>query len=217
MIGSRIIEEIEQSSREEAPAKVAAFLRGIRNGPMDNGESADELVEKLLPPKIKRDARRVARRSPKVCGASARPARRCCTDPTSRATSTSARSAAITSASARASSIELLLDPEGQFEIGAEVVPVDPLKFKDSKALSRPSRGGEARIPGVRRDGRRAGRNQDRAGGYRLLRVRVPGRLDGLGGRRAFHPWREGRGRAASAFHLRDGFGRRGCRRACSR
>lgn len=29
--------------------------------------------------------------------------------------------------------IELLLDPEGQFEIGAEVVPVDPLKFKDSR------------------------------------------------------------------------------------
>ena len=29
--------------------------------------------------------------------------------------------------------IELLLDPEGQFEIGAEVVPIDPLKFKDSK------------------------------------------------------------------------------------
>ncbi len=29
--------------------------------------------------------------------------------------------------------IEFLLDPEGQFEIGAEVVPVDPLKFKDSK------------------------------------------------------------------------------------
>ena len=29
--------------------------------------------------------------------------------------------------------IELLLDPEGQFEIGAEVVPVDPLKFEDSK------------------------------------------------------------------------------------
>lgn len=29
--------------------------------------------------------------------------------------------------------IDLLLDPEGRFEIGAEVVPVDPLKFKDSK------------------------------------------------------------------------------------
>jgi acetyl-CoA carboxylase carboxyl transferase subunit beta len=29
--------------------------------------------------------------------------------------------------------LDLLLDPEGQFEIGAEVLPVDPLKFKDSK------------------------------------------------------------------------------------
>ena len=29
--------------------------------------------------------------------------------------------------------LEYLLDPEGQFEIGSEVVPIDPLKFKDSK------------------------------------------------------------------------------------
>jgi acetyl-CoA carboxylase carboxyl transferase subunit beta len=29
--------------------------------------------------------------------------------------------------------IDLLLDPEGRFEIGAEVLPVDPLKFKDSR------------------------------------------------------------------------------------
>lgn len=29
--------------------------------------------------------------------------------------------------------LELLLDPEGCFEIGAEVIPVDSLKFKDSK------------------------------------------------------------------------------------
>ena len=35
VIGSRIIEEIEQSSREDAPAKVTAFLRGIREA-MDN-------------------------------------------------------------------------------------------------------------------------------------------------------------------------------------
>jgi tryptophan synthase alpha chain len=35
VIGSRIIEEIEQSSREEAPEKVTAFLRGIREA-MDN-------------------------------------------------------------------------------------------------------------------------------------------------------------------------------------
>lgn len=32
--------------------------------------------------------------------------------------------------------IDLLLDPEGRLEIGAEVLPVDPLKFKDSKEYS---------------------------------------------------------------------------------
>lgn len=29
--------------------------------------------------------------------------------------------------------LDMLLDPEGRFEIGAEVLPLDPLKFKDSK------------------------------------------------------------------------------------
>jgi acetyl-CoA carboxylase carboxyl transferase subunit beta len=29
--------------------------------------------------------------------------------------------------------LDMLLDPEGRFEIGAEVVPTDPLKFKDSR------------------------------------------------------------------------------------
>jgi acetyl-CoA carboxylase carboxyl transferase subunit beta len=29
--------------------------------------------------------------------------------------------------------LDLLLDPEGRYEIGAEVLPLDPLKFKDSK------------------------------------------------------------------------------------
>ena len=32
--------------------------------------------------------------------------------------------------------LDLLLDPEGRFEIGAEVVPVDSLKFKDSRRYS---------------------------------------------------------------------------------
>ena len=32
--------------------------------------------------------------------------------------------------------IDLLLDPEGRFEVGAEVLPVDPLKFKDSRRYS---------------------------------------------------------------------------------
>jgi acetyl-CoA carboxylase carboxyl transferase subunit beta len=29
--------------------------------------------------------------------------------------------------------LDLLLDPEGRYEIGSEVIPLDPLKFKDSK------------------------------------------------------------------------------------
>ena len=29
--------------------------------------------------------------------------------------------------------LDALLDPEGRFEIGSEVIPMDPLKFKDSK------------------------------------------------------------------------------------
>lgn len=32
--------------------------------------------------------------------------------------------------------LDLLLDPEGRFEIGTEVLPLDPLKFKDSKKYS---------------------------------------------------------------------------------
>jgi len=38
VIGSRIIEEIEQSSREEAPAKVTTFLRSIRSAIDNAGE-----------------------------------------------------------------------------------------------------------------------------------------------------------------------------------
>lgn len=34
------------------------------------------------------------------------------------------------------SRLNLLLDPEGRFEIGADVHPIDPLKFKDSKRYS---------------------------------------------------------------------------------
>lgn len=32
--------------------------------------------------------------------------------------------------------LDMLLDPEGRFEIGSEVMPVDPLKFKDSRRYS---------------------------------------------------------------------------------
>lgn len=38
VIGSRIIEEIEQSTREDAPVKVTAFLRGVREAIDQSGE-----------------------------------------------------------------------------------------------------------------------------------------------------------------------------------
>jgi acetyl-CoA carboxylase carboxyl transferase subunit beta len=59
--------------------------------------------------------------------------------------------------------LDLLLDAEGRFEIGAEVVPVDSLKFKDSKKY--PDRLMEANeATGERFTGRHAGRHQDHAG-----------------------------------------------------
>ena len=48
-------------------------------------------------------------------------------------TSTSARSAATTNRLKARERLDLLLDAEGRFEIGAEVLPVDALKFKDSR------------------------------------------------------------------------------------
>jgi hypothetical protein len=50
-------------------------------------------------------------------------------------------SAGITCASALVSVSTYLLDPEGRFEIGSEVVPIDPLKFKDSASVIRSPRG----------------------------------------------------------------------------
>ena len=34
-----------------------------------------------------------------------------------------------------AGALDMLLDPEGRFEVGAEVVPVDPLKFRTRAAI----------------------------------------------------------------------------------
>ena len=80
-----------------------------------------------------------------------------------------------------------LLDPGTGVEIGADVQPEDPLRFKDSKrykdrlAAAQKSTG-EKRC--ADRDGR--ARRRRRRGRLRL-RVPVPRRLDGLGGRRALH------------------------------
>ncbi len=57
----------------------------------------------------------------------------CSIAPSSSATCTSARSAATTCASARASACTRFLDPGSAVEIGADVTPEDPLRFRDSK------------------------------------------------------------------------------------
>ena len=90
-------------------------------------------LEKLLPPKIQQTDPTERRRCPKACGSSARAAKRCCTRPTWSKTRTSARAAATTTASARARGSNAFLDAEGRYEIGQEVLPVDALKFKDSR------------------------------------------------------------------------------------
>ena len=79
--------------------------------------------QKLLPPKIKRrDQQRDQEvRARRACGASARPARRCCTAPTWKRIWRCARSAATITASLRVPGCDLLLDAEGRHEIGAEV------------------------------------------------------------------------------------------------
>ena len=109
------------------------------------------------------------------------------------------------------------LDPEGRYEIGQEVLPVDALKFKDSKRY--PERLKDALETDRRdrcagRDGRRGAHDPGCRG---VFRIRLHGRFDGLGGRRALRAWCTKRGRAErrrSSASPRPAA--RACRRACS-
>ena len=113
--------------------------------------------------------------------------------------------------------LDAFLDPEGRYEIGQEVLPVDALKFKDSKKY--PERLKDALENTGETDalvvmGGAVHTHPDRR---RLLRVRLHGRLDGLGGRRALRARRRrprsSRRRPSSASPRPAA---RACRRACS-
>ena len=93
--------------------------------------------------------------------------------------------------------LDLFLDPEGRAEIASEVVPLDPLKFKDSRKYI--DRLEEAEKETGETDALvvMQGAVQERAGDRGGVRVRLPRRLHGLG-----------RGRALRA---------RACRRAATR
>jgi acetyl-CoA carboxylase carboxyl transferase subunit beta len=90
-------------------------------------------LEKLLPPKIQQTDPSERRQVPEGLWIKCPSARRCSTRPTSSRTSTSARSARSTTASARARGSTRFSIRKGRYEIGQEVLPVDALKFKDSR------------------------------------------------------------------------------------
>ena len=114
--------------------------------------------------------------------------------------------------------LDALLDPEGRFEIGAEVLPVDSLKFKDSRKY--PERLEEAQASTGETDALVVMQGAIKSLGVvvRGVRIRVHGRLDGLGGRRALRARRARRDRAEAAVRLlhRDAAAR-ACRKACCR
>ena len=154
VIGSRLIQEMEATPRERAVAAVEALVREIRTAldawrPGSGVTLTMQLVtkragrirsdtmswiDKILPPRIKREEGRPARSSPKACGPSARAAKRCCTAPSSRRRRWCARSARTTFASARAQRLDALMDAEGPLrDRRRKSLPVDALKFKDSR------------------------------------------------------------------------------------
>jgi acetyl-CoA carboxylase carboxyl transferase subunit beta len=205
VVGSRIIEEIEQSSPDQAVRGCFALVADIRAGMDAAGTQAARRndmswLNKLLPPKIKRKANGPAQDQParrpveQVPGLRGRALRHRPGEQLQRLSEVRSSQARL---EARAR-IDLLLDAEGRFEIGAEVLPVDR-SFKDSRATRSACR----MPPRHRRDrraGRHAGLDQDPAGGRRRFRVRLHGRLDGLGARRALRARRAGGRRAGLPF-----------------
>ena len=114
--------------------------------------------------------------------------------------------------------LDAFLDPEGRYEIGQEVLPVDALKFKDSQKY--PERLKDALENTGETDALvvMGGARETHAGGRRLLRVRLHGRLDGLGRRRALRARRADRARAEECrSSASPPPAARACRKACSR
>ena len=187
------------------------------SGGRDERGVKDELARKAGPVANQDDAGARAP-CPKACGANARAAAPCSIAPRWSATSTSARSARTTCASARAQRLELFLDPGTVQEIAAGLEPLDPLKFKDTKRYR------DRLVQAQKDDGREGcagGRARPPEGtrDHRLrVRVQVPGRLDGLGRRRALPARRAAR---ASRISCRSSASpraaARACRRLCSR
>jgi hypothetical protein len=138
VVGSRIIEEIEQSPPRSGLCNVLALVADIRRG-MDGHECPGRndmgWLNKLLPPKIKRNDSGVARRSSLPEGLWSKcPACEAVLYATDLANNCNVcpKCGHHKRLESRAR-IDLLLDAEGRCEIGSEVLPVDSLSFKDSR------------------------------------------------------------------------------------
>jgi acetyl-CoA carboxylase carboxyl transferase subunit beta len=208
VIGSRIIEEIEKQSKPARYCRACRAARAASASAMDavTDKRGDGMswLQKLLPPKIKR-RRAGASRFPEGLWSKC-PACEAVLYSTDLENNQNVCPKCSHHSRLRARMrLDALLDAEGRFEIGAEVLPVDPLKFKDSKRyVDRLNAAADEDTGEGDAHGGHAGRDQDRAGGGRLFRVRIPRRLDGRGGGRALRA-RRGGGRTAACLHLHHG------------
>jgi acetyl-CoA carboxylase carboxyl transferase subunit beta len=90
-------------------------------------------LEKLLPPRIQRSDAAKNRPCPRACGSSARRANRCCTAPTWTSNLHVCPKCSHHMRIRARARLDALLDEGGRYEIGQDALPVDTLKFKDSK------------------------------------------------------------------------------------
>jgi hypothetical protein len=209
----------QRQACDKVLACCTAFRRdGCGNAPAC-GRNDMGWLNKLLPPKIKRNDSGVARRSSLPEGLWSKcPACEAVLYATDLANNCNVcpKCGHHKRLEARAR-IDLLLDADGRSEIAAEVLPVDSLSFKDSRRYPErcrmpPTATGETDALVVMRGSIKA------AGGPRRFRVRFHGRLDGLGAWRTLRARRSGGDRAgacrSSVSPLRAV---RACRRDCSR
>ena len=113
--------------------------------------------------------------------------------------------------------VALMMDEGTIEELDARIESIDPLGFKDSKKYPDRLRAARRQAGHVRRPGGGAGDDRGHPGRGRLLRLRVHGRLDGLGGGREGDPGvRAGPGaQGAGADLLRLGRGAHAGGRCC--
>ena len=178
VIGSRLVQEIEAGPPEDAASRAGAWLATIR-GALDamarkhaawsrmereTERSDDELAAEAPAAADQAHAgRHEARRCPRDSGSSVARAKRCSTAPTSRRTSTSARSAATTRAFGARERIDQLLDRRRPLRDRLRSACRSTASSSRTAEVSRAAVGGARGHRRDRRARRDAGQHQERA------------------------------------------------------